>query len=167
MTNKYMRIIHRYLGFFLIGIMTVYALSGVVLIFRDSDFLKMESNVEKQLAPNLPASELGRELRIRDFFKVTKEDGDDLFFNNGTYNKATGVAKFTQKELPLVLNKMTKLHKAKSKDPLFYLNIFFGVSLLFFAISSFWMFMPKTHIFRKGMYFTVFGMVLTFILLFL
>ena len=166
MTNKYMRIIHRYLGFFLIGIMTVYALSGVVLIFRDSDFLKIESEVEKQLKPNLPTNQLGRELKIRDF-KVAKEEGDVLFFNNGEYNKATGEAKFIQKELPLVLNKMTKLHKAKSKDPLFYLNIFFGVSLLFFAISSFWMFMPKTHIFRKGMYFTVFGMVLTFILLFL
>jgi uncharacterized iron-regulated membrane protein len=38
-TSGTMRIFHRYLGFFLSGIMTVYALSGVVLIFRDSDFL--------------------------------------------------------------------------------------------------------------------------------
>jgi uncharacterized iron-regulated membrane protein len=37
-----MRIIHRYLGFFLSGIMAVYALSGIVLIFRDTDFLKQE-----------------------------------------------------------------------------------------------------------------------------
>ncbi len=71
MTNKYMRIIHRYLGFFLIGIMTVYALSGVVLIFRDSDFLKIESEVEKQLKSNLPSNQLGKELRIREF-EVTK-----------------------------------------------------------------------------------------------
>ena len=35
-----MRIIHRYLGFFLAGIMAVYALSGIVLILRDTDFLK-------------------------------------------------------------------------------------------------------------------------------
>ena len=34
MNNK-MRIFHRYLGFFLAGIMAVYALSGIVLIFRD------------------------------------------------------------------------------------------------------------------------------------
>ena len=39
-TQFYMRIIHRYLGFFLAGIMTVYALSGVLLIFRSTDFLK-------------------------------------------------------------------------------------------------------------------------------
>jgi hypothetical protein len=35
-----MRELHRYLGFFLVGIMSVYAISGVVLIFRDTDFLK-------------------------------------------------------------------------------------------------------------------------------
>lgn len=33
-----MRVYHRYLGFFLAGIMAVYAISGVVLIFRDTDF---------------------------------------------------------------------------------------------------------------------------------
>ena len=39
--NTTMRIYHRYLGFFLAGIMAVYAISGIVLIFRDTDFLKM------------------------------------------------------------------------------------------------------------------------------
>ena len=42
------RIIHRYLGFFLAGIMTVYALSGVVLIFRDTDLFKIEKQQEKK-----------------------------------------------------------------------------------------------------------------------
>ena len=37
-----MRIIHRYLGFFLAGIMAVYALSGIVLIFRDTNIFKKE-----------------------------------------------------------------------------------------------------------------------------
>jgi hypothetical protein len=62
---------------------------------------------------------------------------------------------------------MTKMHKATTKDPLYYLNIFFGFSLLFFVVSSFWMFMPKTSIFRKGLYFTLAGLVLTLIMLFL
>lgn len=38
-----MRIYHRYLGFFLAGIMAVYALSGVILIFRETPFLKKKS----------------------------------------------------------------------------------------------------------------------------
>jgi uncharacterized iron-regulated membrane protein len=45
--NTNMRIYHRYLGFFLAGIMAVYAISGVVMIFRDTDFLKSERTVEK------------------------------------------------------------------------------------------------------------------------
>ncbi|MFI1772124.1 hypothetical protein [Thalassobellus citreus] len=165
MTNKYMRIIHRYLGFFLIGIMTVYALSGIVLVFRDTEFLKSEVQVEKQLKPNIKSADLGRQLRKRNF-KVLKEENNLVFFENGQYDKETGVAKYKNKELPYVLNQMTKLHKASSKHPLYWLNIFSGVSLFFFAISSFWMFLPKTKIYKKGLYFTFFGMVLTFILLF-
>ena len=40
--SKKARVWHRYLGFFLAGIMAVYAVSGVVMIFRNTDFLKQE-----------------------------------------------------------------------------------------------------------------------------
>ena len=43
-----MRVLHRYLGFFLAGIMAVYAISGVILIYRDTDFLKSEQVFEEQ-----------------------------------------------------------------------------------------------------------------------
>jgi uncharacterized iron-regulated membrane protein len=161
-----MRVIHRYLGFFLAGIMAVYAISGIVLIFRDSDFLKQEKQVSKQVKPNAHPAELGQMLDIRRL-TVEKEDGEKLYFKEGSYEKSSGKAEYTVKELPFVLEKMTNLHKAKSADPLFFLNIFFGVSLLFFVISSFWMFMPKTPMFKKGLYFTLGGIVLTLVLLFL
>ena len=64
-----------------------------------------------------------------------------------------------------MVEKLTHLHKASTKEPLYYLNIFFGVSLLFFVISSFWMFMPKTSIYKKGLYFTLAGIILTVIML--
>lgn len=161
-----MRVIHRYLGFFLAGIMAVYALSGIVLIFRDTDFLKQKEEITKELAPNIAKEALGKALKMRRL-DVEKEEGNIYYFRDGTYDKSTGVAKFTKKELPLILEKMTHLHKAKSSEPLFFLNIFFGVSLLFFVISSFWMFMPSTSVFKKGMYFTLGGIVLTLLLLFL
>lgn len=161
-----MRVIHRYLGFFLVGIMAMYALSGTVLIFRDTDFFKQEKHITKQVKPNATAEELGRLLEMRQP-KIISQNEQTIQFENGTYHKQTGSAEYTVKELPLVLDKMTHLHKAKSADPLFYLNIFFAVSLLFFVVSSFWMFMPSTSVFRKGMYFTLGGIVLTLILLFL
>jgi uncharacterized iron-regulated membrane protein len=160
-----MRIIHRYLGFFLAGIMAVYALSGILMIFRDTDFLKKEKKITKTVKANASPDELGQLLKMRQL-KVDKTEGDLLYFKDGTYNKATGEAAYTVKELPRILDKMTHLHKAKSADPLYILNVFFGVSLLFFVVSSFWMFMPKTTIFKKGLYFTLAGIVLTLILLF-
>ena len=160
-----MRIIHRYLGFFLAGIMAVYALSGVVLIFRDTDFLKQDKQVEKVIDASMTPSELGKALRIKGL-EVIRQEGDVLYFAQGTYNQATGEADYTTKGLPLVLDKMTKLHKANTSHPLFWLNIFFGLALLFFVISAFWMFRPATSVFRKGLYFALGGIVLTLVLLF-
>jgi uncharacterized iron-regulated membrane protein len=159
-----MRIVHRYLGFFLAGIMAVYALSGIILIFRDSGFLKQEKQVVKTVKPNASGEDLGRMLELRGF-KAEREEGDIVYFKEGTYNKKTGEADYKKMELPAAIEKMNHLHKAKSGDPLFFLNVFFGLSLLFFVISSFWMFMPKTTIFKKGLYFTAAGVVLTLILL--
>ena len=161
-----MRVYHRYLGYFLAGIMAVYAISGITLIFRDTDFLKQEKQVEKQLKPGIKSEELGKELKKKDL-KIEKEEGDIISFKEGTYNRQTGIAKYSLKELPFFMQKLTKLHKASTKEPLFFLNVFFAVSLLFFVISSYWMFLPKTTIFKKGMYFTLAGIILTIILLIL
>lgn len=161
-----MRVLHRYLGFFLAGIMAVYAISGVILIYRDTDFLKSEQVFEEQHSPNVPNEKLAEELRFRRL-KVEKEEGDKVYFQNGDYNRSTGVAHIRSMELPYVLDKMTHLHKASTEDPLYYLNIFFGCSLLFFVISAFWMYMPKTSVFKRGMLFSLAGVVLTLVLLFI
>ena len=159
------RILHRYLGFFLAGIMAVYAISGVILIFRSTDFLKRETRVEKDLAAGLDEEALGRELRMRGF-KADRTEADVVYFREGIYNRATGRADYTVKELPLVLDKMTHLHKANTNSPLFVLNMFFGFSLLFFVISAFWMYLPGGPILRKGLWFSLGGLVLTLVLLF-
>jgi hypothetical protein len=160
-----MRVYHRYLGFFLAGIMAVYSISGISLIFRDTNFLKSEKQTERQLKPNLSNEELGRELRMRDL-KVNKEEGDIISFKQGTYNKATGVANYSTMELASFVNKLQHLHKADTKSPLFFLNIFFGLSLFFFVVSSFYMFLPGTSVFKKGLYFALAGVVLTLIMIF-
>ncbi|WP_204263075.1 hypothetical protein [Spongiivirga citrea] len=159
------RIAHRYLGYFLTGIMAVYAISGITLIFRDSDTFKKEVAIEKTLEPNVNKETLGKALGIKKL-AVSKEENGIYYFETGTYNTKTGVANYTKKELPYILNKITKFHKAKSGDPLFFLNIFFGLALLFFVISAFWMFLPSSPIFKKGLYFALAGALVTVILLF-
>lgn len=162
--NSKLRVYHRYLGYFLAGIMAVYAISGFTMIFRDTNFLKSDRQIEKQLRPNIKTEDLGKELRMKEF-KVEKEEGDIIRFEQGTYNKSTGVAKYTSKEWPYFIDKLTRLHKADTNSPLFFLNVFFALSLLFFVISAFWMFLPKTTIFKKGLYFALAGVVLTIILI--
>ena len=159
-----MRVYHRYLGYFLAGIMAVYSVSGISLIFRDTGFLKSEKQIERQLEPNLNNEALGRALRIRDF-KVDKEEGDLISFQQGTYNKVTGTARYSAMQLNPFMDRLQKLHKADTKSPLFFLNIFFGLSLFFFVVSAFYMFLPGTSVFKKGLYFTLAGMLLTLLMI--
>ncbi|MEP2239853.1 MAG: hypothetical protein ABJI22_15900 [Maribacter sp.] len=165
-TSLRMRIIHRYLGFFLAGIMAMYAISGIIMIYRNTDFLKSEKIIERQLQPNLKSAELSGALRIKGGVKPEKTEGDIVYFKQGQYNTATGMATIKKMELPFILDKMEHLHKATTNSPVYFLNIFFGLSLLFFVVSSFWMFMPKTTVFKKGLYFSLGGILLTIILLF-
>lgn len=164
-TRAFLRITHRYLGYFLAGIMAVYSLSGILLVYRDTDFLKKETKIDKVLQKNLTEKELGKEIKIKGF-DVEKTENGIMFFKQGTYNTTTGQVNYIKKELPFVLDKFTKLHKSQSKDKFSSLNTFFGISLFFFAISSFWMFNPKTKAFKRGMYHTIAGLILAIILVF-
>lgn len=141
---------HRWLGFFLAGIMAVYASSGILLIFRTTDFLKYESTTEYTLAPGLSAKNLGKELGLRKF-ALKEETEEQLIYAEGSYNKLSGEATVTKKDYPVVLAKLVSLHKATTNSPLFILNIFFGISLLFFVVSAFVMFMPKALVYKNGL----------------
>ena len=162
-TRTTMRLLHRYLGYFMAGIMAVYAISGVLLIYRDTDFLKQEKKYDKKIEANIPNDKLGKELKIKGL-EVKEQKGDLVIFKEGTYNVKTGEAKYTKKELPFFLKKMTDLHKSDSKHKLSLLNTIFGISLFFFVISSFWMFNPKSRIFKNGMIITVLGVILAVVL---
>lgn len=165
-TRSFMRIVHRYLGYLMAGIMAVYAISGIILVYRDTDFLKKENVYEKVLEKNLTEKQLGEETKIKNL-EITKTENGISYFKEGTYNSITGEANYTKKELPFVWDKMAKLHKAKSEQTLSPLNTFFGICLLFFVISSFWMFPPKSKIFKRGMVFAIVGFVIALLLTFL
>lgn len=160
------RVIHRYLGFFLVGILAVYSISGISLIFRRTDTFKKTVTKEITLDKETKTKDLGKSLEIKDF-KVDSTHSEIVYFKEGNFNKTTGKAVITKKEYPYLLDKMMKLHKATTNSPVYWLNIFFGLSLLFFVISSFWMFLPSTSTFRKGMIFSLLGFLMTILILFI
>ena len=162
--NHCVRSLHRNIGFFVIGLTIIYSISVIVLTYRDTNFLKHETLVEKTLSPNMETSELGEVLHLRDF-KVLKNEGEIVYFQNGTYNKVTGFVKYSKTELPAIFNKFTNLHKASSKNLKHLFSTLFGILLSFLAISSFWMFKTKTKLFRRGICIAGLGVVSAAILL--
>lgn len=164
--HHYLRALHRDVGFFVVGLVIIYSLSGIVLVYRDTDFLTQNVQVERKLSPGVAPSELGKMLRIKNL-SIAKTEGDVVYFQGGSYNKTTGIAVYTTKELPAVLQKFVGLHKTVSGKITHWYAVLFGALLCFLAISSFWMYPNRTSMFRRGIYIAVAGAVVTIIVLFL
>ncbi|MFT6898431.1 MAG: hypothetical protein ACJA13_002852 [Paraglaciecola sp.] len=143
------RQLHRWLGFFLAGIMAVYAVSGILMIFRSTDFMQFQYTEERQLAQHLDVAALDTTLKLKNF-KMLSETPQKIIFNFGDYDKSTGLATVSKKDYPAPLGKLVKLHKATTNSPLFILNISFGLALLFFVISAFLLIMPRAMSFKNG-----------------
>ena len=162
----YMRFLHNNIGFLIVGLVVIYSLSGLIQIYRDTDLLKHDVDHVKTVAPNLQPAQLKDALRVRDF-KVEKNKGNIIYFKNGTYNSATGAAKYTTKEWYSFIIPFTELHKSSSKGVAHYFTTIFGILLLFMSVSAFWMFKPGTRLFSRGVYMTVAGIIASIILLIL
>lgn len=149
--NYYIRALHRDIGFFVIGLTVIYCISGILLIYKDTGFLKEEKNIEKQLSPEINTQELGRVLHIKGF-EVLKTEGDFVYFQNGTFNRATGMVSYKAETLPFILEKFNGLHKSSSKNTAHWFAITYGLLLMFLAVSSFWMYRPGTTLFSRGIF---------------
>ncbi len=162
----YIRCLHRDIGFLLIGLTIIYALSGILLMYRTTGFLKTETHVTQEVAKGLEGMELGKALRMR-HFQVERQDGDRIFFQGGSYDRSTGVATYTKQEFPAVLDRLIKVHKLSSDNTLHLLALVYAALLLFLALSSLLMYRPGTRSFRRGMTLSAAGGILAILLLFI
>lgn len=161
-----MRWLHNKVGFFLVGLVIIYTLSGIVQTYRDTNFLKHDVAHAQKLPPNLPDTALATALKLRNL-KITKTEGNIQYFKEGTYNKETGIANYTTRELYSWITPFTSLHKTASKSMRHYFTIVFAVALLFMSISAFWMFKPGTRPFSSGVLLTIGGIIGAILLLLL
>lgn len=164
--SRLMRSLHRDGGFLILGFVIIYCLSGIILIYRDTDFMKRDVVMERELTPNISDEQLGREIRIPGF-RVEKTEGDMVYFPGGSYDRSTGIATITVKQIRFPFNKFIDLHKIMSSNGKHWVTVVFGILLLFMAISSLWMFKPGTKYFKRGIVFTVTGIVVLVIILLL
>ncbi len=161
--HNIMRSLHRDIGYFVVGLTMIYVISGILLVFRDTSFLKVKTEITRQLQPGLDGEALGRELKMRRF-KVDKIEGEMVVFQNGTYNQSTGAASYTEEALPSWLEKLNKLHKSSSKSPTAWLNVTYGILLGYLVISAFWMYKPKAKLFKRGAWLSAAGLIFAVIM---
>lgn len=157
-----MRFLHRYIGFLVVGITFIYAVSGILLTYRDSDFLKSEKEINTVIDKGVSANDLGKEMHAK--IDIVSTEGSVITFSKGeykgTYDSATGELAYTSKELPYIIRKMVNLHKSTSAVPSHMFNVTYGLLLLFLALSSFFMYKPTSRQLRKGIAVSAIGAVL-------
>lgn len=145
-----MRVLHRDIGFLTIGLTVVYAFSGVLLIYRNTDFLKTDKTEEKQLATQLTGNDLGPLLRIRSF-KVEREEAGVIYFKEGMYDAATGKSVVTRKVYIPPFDKLVNLHKVTGASSVSLISLIYGLMLTFLAVSSLFMFKFGSRKSRRGL----------------
>jgi hypothetical protein len=160
------RVLHRNIGYFTAGLTILFALSGIVQTYRDTDLFQHEVQVERQIEPGLAPEALGPALRLREA-KVLREEGNVVYFQGGWYDRGTGRAVRTESRFIFPLDRFSALHKAPSKSAVHWLTNLYAVLLLFMAVSSFWMFPGGSAQRRKGLLVAALGIAFAVALLFL
>lgn len=161
-----MRVLHRDIGYITLGLTIVYALSGILLVYRNTNFLMSEKTTVKQLKQDLSEKDLSEQLLIRNF-QILKEDGEIIYFKEGTYNTTTGVAMISRNEYPPILKKLVNLHKISGNNKWSLFTTIYGILLFFLAVSSLFMYKFRSNKSNRGIALTGLGIILTIVFLML
>ncbi len=155
--RKWMRILHHDIGFFVLSLTLIYVCSGMILTFRDTNFLKTLIPVEKTIQPGLKGKELTAALRLKRM-KILSEDEESVRFSVGDheggrdcrYDRASGLVSYTLLDYPPALQALNGLHKTASAKVRHWFTLLYACCLLFLAVSAFWMYPPRSRQFWRG-----------------
>ena len=167
-TTKWARIIHRDLGYLMVGVCLVYAISGILLNHMDGqDPAYRTETGSLTLEPGLTREEVPivwkdkKELPPLRKVMPVDEEHFRLMLEGGTgiYNKingATNYEKYTRREFVYWINRM-HYNKIKGWSPM---ADFFAVSLIFFALSGLLMVKGRKGLAGRGKWFLIAGLLI-------
>lgn len=179
--RRLLRIIHRDLGYFIVGMTIVYALSGIFLNHRhdfNPDYIITveEFNFNPVGEGKLSASDVRRILEGHDKELVykkhytTKRGEVKVFIENGevVLNPESGQAWVRYLQRRPILFEMNRLHKASIGTVWKWVSDVMAATLLLVAISGLFLLKGKHSFTRWGWWLTLAGILvpLTFALLF-
>ncbi len=168
--NHILRSIHRDLGYFVVGITLVYAISGILLNHRGNSNPAAGIKITKQyFPPNLSKEDLELKWSAKKTNPTLNAVVDDkkgykLYFEGGTglYNKGDGKLKIEIVYTKPFINFINQLHYNQKKGWTFFAD-FFAVSLLFLAISGLVIVKGKNGFWKRGIWLVLFGILIVVI----
>ncbi len=165
--RKYLRILHRDLGYFFVGLTIIYGVSGIILNYKahEEDPAYKEYAVSENIQANLsPAAleeywqrsyendaSLNRIIPVGDVYRIYVKGGI------GQYNPMNGAISYTIYKEKKFVKFINVIHYNTGKKFTWLANIFAG-SLMFFALSGLIMLKGKNGFLRRGIWFMIIGL---------
>ncbi len=155
------RNLHRDLGYFYIGLIISFAISGILMNHRDSFHADKYTTETRLIVAKVPqeskvtdayAEELGKKLGVEDKFRRQKLDDGKLRIsfekNDIEIDLQTGKGEITTFIKTPIISSMMKLHKNTSNWWIYYGDIF-GLSLITIALTGVFMIPAGKFTFKK------------------
>lgn len=166
--RKWLRLLHRDLGYFFVGITLVYAISGIILNHKENrkDPAFKTITIEEQLDPMLTVSAF--EATFKSTFKdyqlnklIPNEYRYQLFVKGGIgyYDIENGRVSFEVYQKKPLVYFMNKLHYNQKNYWTVIADIFAG-ALIFFVLSGLFMVRGKNSLMRRGKWYVLAGIIL-------
>ncbi len=181
--EKKVRALHRDLGYFVIGITLIYAITGIILSGRGLGWLKKEFVSISVIETNIKKDEFEdtfkkliykgefEEVFPKDSYKMVKKhlnlklvkQENQMFHYKAwrtlkvQYNSLDGNIDVRYVGYPAFIELFIDAHKAAHNKAWFYLAIIYSVILSFLALSSIVMVKGKKGFKRRGVYFMLAG----------
>ncbi len=164
---RWLRWLHRDLGYFVVGMSLVYGVSGIILNHMgNSDPSYSIKKINDLFPVQLSQRELIAHWKTKawnaELARILPVDNENLSLllkgGQGNYNKTTGEVRFeVYKKLPLV-DFINKLHYNRKVGWSFFADLFAG-SLIFLAISGLFLVRGKNGFIQRGIWIMLAGMV--------
>lgn len=171
--KKWLRIIHRDLGFFMVGVCLIYAISGILLNHmngKDPAYKSVEEtlSIEKGLNGEELTKIWNQKEKLPSLKKVLQTDNNQysimLDGGIGVYNSSTGELKYEHHSKQQLIYWINKLHYNKVNGWSFMAD-FFAISLIFFAVSGLFIVSKKNGIKGNGKWYLIAGICIPIIFL--
>lgn len=169
--RKWLRLIHRDLGYFFVGITIIYAVSGIILNHKKNGedpayrTVKQNYKLEANLSPNqLKTYWENNFLNYHLNRIIPNSENYDVYLKGGLgkYHPMSGELEFELYERKQWVYFMNKLHYNSKKGWTLMADIF-AVAMLLFALSGMFMVPGKKGITGRGKWLIAIGIILPFL----